>query len=881
MWEQLIYTAVDEVVDGKEISGWHVKERSQGLDDEQVAYLLSLVRPALDSIEPLDILPTAEEIRRADRRMTQFPTPWGTALIQTAPAGRDVVGRPNTCTHVLLDMSDDHVPMVDLIRYWRAEFWITPFGQDAVRDAVLPSERSIRVGEVDDESVQQFLSEPGRLDTLVSLISALSLVLVSKRTGDVAGPQTVVLPVSSVEESVLWIAAVGGLTFPLSVRSIAWSTLERMNNSFAVDGLVGRGLDLACVPSSDVEDVGTRDSRLLVVRSTVSQPESLDANWARLAAAISSLDAYNEVVEGIRDIAAELVDQSFFSLAWPLAMAEACDEGILTPLESVSPGYLTDIINEELVSCESQAWEQSHYLSSIIRGRFVDDGTWSAERWYRFLSALGEDGPVTELMKLLVERYLQAASNDAEWLLSKRAVSSGARRCIADWSCETDVSTLRQVVGDAVSACEQFLREDSPRPLLAAVDALLTDGVLFAKELWDDFVISAVIADGVALRSELHDLSPLPVVRSKIAQYIEQELVKEVSDGVCSLPTKLAFDDAYWLTEGLSFRDNPITQADYLVRRWRITDQPTRETARELTSALTHVSYEVSFNSFDRESFAELLDLDDLQRLGNLAESEFSEVAASVLWRQKPTFPSQRMATWCLTESPIRLGKSPERVITSSAQAVAVLLEQGTSFRVMRSGDAILLSQALNRILNGGRFTEGPLIELVNTLADRIVAFGILQIWGGADGPAIGESWQKKRLMKFRSVESPMWNGLFTHSEVALSPLAKSAFVNLFHVSSEYQYVRAAEELSFDRINENIRLLGIEKRDLWSSGIALMKVFFNHINSQDRHEMWVELAKALPDEEAGRKWLVNNLGSAPKESLMKWAFGGRRMRKEG
>lgn len=352
MWEQLIYTAVDEVVDGKEISGWHVKERSQGLDDEQVAYLLSLVRPALDSIEPLDILPTAEEIRRADRRMTQFPTPWGTALIQTAPAGRDVVGRPNTCTHVLLDMSDDHVPMVDLIRYWRAEFWITPFGQDAVRDAVLPSERSIRVGEVDDESVQQFLSEPGRLDTLVSLISALSLVLVSKRTGDVAGPQTVVLPVSSVEESVLWIAAVGGLTFPLSVRSIAWSTLERMNNSFAVDGLVGRGLDLACVPSSDVEDVGTRDSRLLVVRSTVSQPESLDANWARLAAAISSLDAYNEVVEGIRDIAAELVDQSFFSLAWPLAMAEACDEGILTPLESVSPGYLTDIINEELVSCE-------------------------------------------------------------------------------------------------------------------------------------------------------------------------------------------------------------------------------------------------------------------------------------------------------------------------------------------------------------------------------------------------------------------------------------------------------------------------------------------------------------------------------------------------
>lgn len=187
----------------------------------------------------------------------------------------------------------------------------------------------------------------------MSLISALSLVLVSKRTGDVAGPQTVVLPVSSVEESVLWIAAVGGLTFPLSVRSIAWSTLERMNNSFAVDGLVGRGLDLACVPSSDVEDVGTRDSRLLVVRSTVSQPESLDANWARLAAAISSLDAYNEVVEGIRDIAAELVDQSFFSLAWPLAMAEACDEGILTPLESVSPGYLTDIINEELVSCES------------------------------------------------------------------------------------------------------------------------------------------------------------------------------------------------------------------------------------------------------------------------------------------------------------------------------------------------------------------------------------------------------------------------------------------------------------------------------------------------------------------------------------------------
>lgn len=93
--------------------------------------------------------------------------------------------------------------------------------------------------------------------------------------------------------------------------------------------------------------------------------------------------------------------------------------------------------------------------------------------------------------------------------------------------------------------------------------------------------------------------------------------------------------------------------------------------------------------------------------------------------------------------------------------------------------------------------------------------------------------------------------------------------------------MRAAEELSFDRINENIRLLGIEKRDLWSSGIALMKVFFNHINSQDRHEMWVELAKALPDEEAGRKWLVNNLGSAPKESLMKWAFGGRRMRKEG
>ena len=79
--EQLLYTNVDRVVDGQELSGWQTMATTPGMDEAEADWLRSLIDPGLSGTRPLPGYPTPEQVAAADRRLRQVPSSSGTVLV--------------------------------------------------------------------------------------------------------------------------------------------------------------------------------------------------------------------------------------------------------------------------------------------------------------------------------------------------------------------------------------------------------------------------------------------------------------------------------------------------------------------------------------------------------------------------------------------------------------------------------------------------------------------------------------------------------------------------------------------------------------------------------------------------------------------------------
>ena len=222
-------------------------KQAEGLSEDEVVALRARVTTQFDAGFALPQFPSPDEVAQFPRRLVYAPIGSGVAWWHTAPAGSDASGRPgNVFAHVVLDRSPSEPADGRPIELWRSADWLTPFGPDAVRDAVLPAEVRPDPGPaVSVDAAIDFVLDLThfRLGTLGALLDGCAEAI--------RGGRRVVLASEDVESAAMWIGAICYL-MPAGFASARFffSTLERHGT---VRAAFDNGVHLACVPMADAE----------------------------------------------------------------------------------------------------------------------------------------------------------------------------------------------------------------------------------------------------------------------------------------------------------------------------------------------------------------------------------------------------------------------------------------------------------------------------------------------------------------------------------------------------------------------------------------------------------------------------------------------------
>lgn len=527
---QLLYTNTDRVVDGARAGGWQILARSPTLDDAMASRLLALVEPRLNPVAPLSGFPTPEEVGSAARRLAQVPTADGTVLVHTAPAGADATGRPNTMTHIAV-LADEKRPAVCTADLWRSPGWRVPFGPDEVRATRMPAAGEIIPGRnVSDDSVADFMAESGRAAVLVALADLLGDVLARRADAPADKTTTVLLGTDSTDEAALWVGALQRTCAPCTGRRLGFSTLERVGSARDIESLMASGVDLACVPRRDLEALSAR--RGVVVVDPQAPPTLPPATaWARLVAGMTTdLGAWVAGVEAVREVLDRLSDHRDLTPGWPLAMAEACDPGVLTGSDR-GEGPVDEAADHELVACQPRAVADDGYLVAVVGDRVLGSTRTDPAYWYDKLSALPERAPAEGVVTGLARKYVETAVRAPRWLLE------GARRCdrraadrLSSWSGSEEG---RRALGPALETAVDTVSHDRrDTAVLVMVDRLTRDGVVLPGARTDELLLPAARAlaadqDPTGLRERVVRLDLARRCRARLARLVEQVLREE------------------------------------------------------------------------------------------------------------------------------------------------------------------------------------------------------------------------------------------------------------------------------------------------------------------------------------------------------------------
>lgn len=897
MWEQLVYTSVDEVVDGKTISGWHVKERSDGLTQEQVETLLTLVRQVLVPVTPLDPFPTNDEVWNADRRLSQFMTPWGTALIQTALAGVDATGRPNTFTHALLETADQPAPNRHLVDFWRAPWWLTPFGHQAVKEASLPSPDEIGPGSsITDDVVAEFFSDPERLNALGALVEAVAENKVEKADG--SPRKTVVVPVLSSEEAALWVAGLSRLTAPRLSREISWSTIERVQHQIDVEGLVQRGLDIAFVPEDDLHGKQLPEGLIQIVPSKLVEPSVPRTSWGALTAgALRSSQDLQEAIEGIQDLMEELDDQRGISFSWPLAMAEACDRGLLKASEVAGQAKRQkEWVDHELLTCTSDAWERSPYLSDVVRAQFGNE-SWSALQWHEVLSSVGD---VTQMNKLLLsstERYLSAAASDAAWLSRPSAASRGVRECVSAWSSIASDSRLVELIDQGRQTLGESL---GTYALLAATESFVREGMSVPEIHWDRLIDELIqTRDGrvVGLHPALLQSSSA-VVHSHVLYAVESQMVPHshrgvLEDDVLELPLPLNEADLVWLGSGPDIRSAPVVAAAFHLHQWRLSKAaPMKRRLLASLSALP-IRYRLS-ESILAELLPNLLP-SDLQSFGLLEETAWERLAFDYMLSTYGSDRTVEFARNYLDASRSRAGAGSPEAERLHALAVITVLSKYLTGTGRDYPDAATEEQVRKVLAMPVREVESG-VDLPRALHDdcaalelRLSARRLLAVWSGRQSVQSRVSTKdKQRLQQLASMAPSDLAGTLRIQTGEVSEDFLRACSALYRSDTQAARAESAHDpLSWLSADPNVPAGHPHAGHQTAEGPPspgngevvrnIVRAQFANIPANDRDVLWRRITTQISSEDAD-EWLSELLGLAPSRGIrLPW---GKRSWKE-
>ena len=580
---QLLYTNVDRVADGRAVSGWQTMEVSAGLDEAGATLMRGLIEPSLNPLRPLPGFPTPEEIGAAERRFAQVPTGIGTVLVHTAPAGVDTTGRPNTMSHLVL-LPDEPAPALMTADLWRSPGWVAPFGPDRVRGSSLPDPAALVAGSaVDDDAVADFVAAAPRGPVLGAMADALQprvLARVDGRAPDEAA-DLVVVACASTDEAALWVGALQRTCAPATGRLLGFSTLERLTGSGDLERLSGMGLDLVFVPPPDLEAVWRRTGALVVDPDRPPSTAPI-TGWGRLVAAVcQDRGAWMAGTVAQREVMGLLADHRDLSPAWPLAVAEACDPGLLAD-------ELDDVVECELVDCQPSALIDQPYLSSIISERVLGSDCREPADWWRRLAAVPANAPVTGLVDGLVSRYLRAASQSASWLLDeRREPPPAARRALNLWSAQPQCAqAVERAVEDMICAVEADGPDGAARLRLA--DGLVRDGLVLppmaAKRLFAP-ACRALLSPNAAECARMTGVRAGQATRAHVLDRVEQLLRAPAPAEPRRLPS-VGAPALEWLTRGLSTATAPLVEAELCACALLGTTAPLESATERLLRAL-------------------------------------------------------------------------------------------------------------------------------------------------------------------------------------------------------------------------------------------------------------------------------------------------------
>ena len=478
---QLTYTSFD----GGGVGGWQIKDQC-GLSAEEQELLRSRIDPQLDAGVELTRFPSPDEAAQFPRRLVFGPDDVdggrpgldglkgrAVAWWHHAPAGVDGSGRPgNVFAHVLLDRSpvaaaSSAGPRPAVIRpidLWRSPGWLSPFGADAVRDAMLGPEPPQPGAAVSVKRVVAFLLDLAhyRLGVLGVLLDACAAAL--------NGGPTVVLATESTDTAALWVASVTYLMSAFSAQRFGFSTLERATS---VTRRFAQGVHLCCVPTIDYEPLShSSRSYVLIAEDEPVAVGDLDGaahvtgagdqiivtEWSILARvvlidessatwAISQLDRVaNQVGNGLTD-----------DLCWPLAMVIAA-----------LPDHFRDAVGEAsrvLIRRSPSRLRQIPELLQSARSLIATSlGSTTADVWRALERLTVAEAAPTVMGEILLNIYVSRAFSDAQWL----AQSGGPPVPKTLWSADGPPPELTVALDSAVGSLAKSPGDDPEAALSLA-----------------------------------------------------------------------------------------------------------------------------------------------------------------------------------------------------------------------------------------------------------------------------------------------------------------------------------------------------------------------------------------------------------------------------
>ena len=891
---QLLYTNTDRLVDGEHSRGWQVLARSESLDEHLSSRALTLIDPQLNPVTSLAGFPTPEEIAAAERRYAQIPTPDGTVLVHTAPAGTDRTGRPNTMNHVVM-LPEQATAALATADLWRSPGWCTPYGVDQVRSSNLP--QALPAGSVvDDDSVADFMAVPGRGAVLAALAQNVEEVLVRRACAPVDFTTTVLLVVESTDEAALWLGALQRTCAPMTGQRLGFSTLERVAGRGDLEAVLKSRIDVACVPRQDLESLRADEHGFVVIDPAQPQEEPT-GSWARLVRAMAAdLGAWVAGVEAVREILGLLDDHRDLTPGWPLAMAESCDPGLLgdgsVPPSgaSGSPGApgVDDAVDSELVACQPRAVEHSPYLVGVINDRVLGAHQSDPGHWYARLAMVGASSPVTELVSGLVRKYFESAVRSPRWLLdATRAVDERAHRCLARWS--ATAQGRRAVAGALAVAVDSIGSDPRETAPVMLVDRLMRDGVELPVPAVDRLLMPAACAllggpgEG-ALRECLLQMQVGDRCRDALARLMEG-LLRPPGAGAGRPPTRIlptvGPEAVTWLGPRALPAECPELAGDVAVLR--LVSRPDPETAAQALAAMSAVTGPFELAAEASQALAAHARIDDLVEPAPQWGNRHS-VLIPVLLRSAGSEAAARISRDLLIR-----GSHPEdffwkglysRVSALTAAALVVLIRHAP----LVSGDPcaarIYATNVIlaTRILEG---TAGPRLDPAIAAARRkALAVLTLAVWNGLAVDLHGASQaEHDELDALEPLLAQDPGLLAAPGEDRLGALVGSAATAAFWVSCRDEApdeAAASAEAALAFIGRAEAQSTPLLRGRQETVIAIVRAWTAHLGPEQHEHVRAALLQPLAAAPGAERWIDKTVLSArATDRLRRKLFGGR------